>query len=39
MTFMSFDWPTWLKVAVDCIIIIIAALSGHAAGFRKASRR
>lgn len=32
MTILSFDWPGWLKVAVDVLIIIISYLSGHALG-------
>lgn len=38
MTILGFDWPTWIKVAIDILIIILAAAGGHASGARKARK-
>lgn len=39
MSILGFDWPTWLKVAIDILVIILAAAGGHASGFRKGRSR
>jgi len=35
MLLLGVDWPLWLKIAADILVIIASALGGHAVGSRK----